>query len=398
MGQMDKIPQLEIETRIAKLQKILVRQQLDGALLLWNSDIFYFTGTKQNSYLFVPQSGDPVLMVKRGLDRGIAESFVKDIVSIKSPKEIPSIIATHGITNLTKIGTELDVMPVNLYNFYGKIFDQIEFSDISPAIKQIRAVKSAYEVNIIRQALKIMDEAFFLVPSLLREGMTEIELAALFEAELRKRGYAGVCKMRAFNQSFFYGNVCSGKSGISPSFFDGPVGGTGVSLSDPQGAGWKIINKNEPIYIDYTCIYQGYTGDQTRMFCMGDLPEKLKKAYNDAVFIKNEAVKSMHPGVLAEEPHILALKLAEELGYKDNFMGYKNNQVKFLGHGLGLELDELPIVAKGIKTKIVTGMTFALEPKFVFPEGAIGIENSFVMTENGPECLSITAEDIIYIK
>jgi Xaa-Pro aminopeptidase len=77
-------------------------------------------------------------------------------------------------------------------------------------------------------------------------------------------------------------------------------------------------------------------------------------------------------------------------------MGYRENRVNFIGHGIGLELDELPILAKGLKAPIKPGMTFALEPKFVFPEGAIGIENSFVMTENGPEYLSITPEVITY--
>ena len=79
-------------------------------------------------------------------------------------------------------------------------------------------------------------------------------------------------------------------------------------------------------------------------------------------------------------------------------MGYKQDRVKFLGHGIGLELDEWPIFAKGLKQSLLPGMTFAIEPKFVFPEGAIGIENSFVMTETGPELLSITPETITYVK
>jgi len=122
------------------------------------------------------------------------------------------------------------------------------------------------------------------------------------------------------------------------------------------------------------------------------------KAFEDAQFINSELIKCIKPGTPAEEPYILAVKLAEEMGYKDNFMGYKEDKVKFVGHGIGLELDEFPILAKGVKTPIMPGMTFALEPKFVFPEGAIGTENSFVMTENGPEYLSITPEVITYVE
>ncbi|MEN6566587.1 MAG: Xaa-Pro peptidase family protein [Veillonellales bacterium] len=384
--------------RTGKLQQKIIEQGLDGALIFLNSDLFYFTGTVQTSFLYIPAAGEPVLMVKKGLRRGSEESRLKNIVSIHSPKKIPEALAGFGFTDLSKIGLELDVLPVNLYKLYRKIFPQAELSDISPAIKAIRAIKSPYEIELLKQALVVSDQAFSTVPSLLREGMTEIELAALFEAELRKRGFAGCCKMRAFNQEFLFGDICTGSSGFYPSYFDGPVGGTGVSVSHPKGAGWKRINRNEVVYIDYTSIIEGYTGDQTRIFCIGELSPRMVKAFEAALQIEAAVLKAMKPGTLAEEPYLLALNLAEELGYKDYFMGYKDDQVKFLGHGLGLELDEWPIFAKGFKLPIVPGMTFALEPKFVFPEGAIGTENSFVMTETGPEYLSITPEVITYLK
>ncbi|MEN6414475.1 MAG: Xaa-Pro peptidase family protein [Veillonellales bacterium] len=395
---MNFTPKTEIAMRTGKLQQKIIEQGLDGALIFLNSDLFYFTGTVQTSFLYIPAAGEPVLMVKKGLRRGSEESRLKNIVSIHSPKKIPEALAGFGFTDLSKIGLELDVLPVNLYKLYRKIFPQAELSDISPAIKAIRAIKSPYEIELLKQALVVSDQAFSTVPSLLREGMTEIELAALFEAELRKRGFAGCCKMRAFNQEFLFGDICTGSSGFYPSYFDGPVGGTGVSVSHPKGAGWKRINRNEVVYIDYTSIIEGYTGDQTRIFCIGELSPRMVKAFEAALQIEAAVLKAMKPGTLAEEPYLLALNLAEELGYKDYFMGYKDDQVKFLGHGLGLELDEWPIFAKGFKLPIVPGMTFALEPKFVFPEGAIGTENSFVMTETGPEYLSITPEVITYLK
>jgi len=221
-----------------------------------------------------------------------------------------------------------------------------------------------------------------------------MELAALFDTELRTRGYSSACKMRTFNQDFFYGNVCSGSSGFNPSFFDGPVGGTGVSRAYPQGAGWEKIQRDEVVYIDYTCVIQGYTGDQASMFCIGELTPQMVKAFEDTLLIQSEIVKAIKPGITAEKPYLLAIKLATKMGYKDNFMGYKTDQVKFVGHGIGLEIDEWPIFAKGIKTPILPGMTFALEPKLVFHEGAIGTENSFVMAEDGPQYLSITPDVI----
>lgn len=395
---MDFTPRTEIEIRTSIFQKKLSEQELDGAIIVLNSDMFYFTGTVQNSYLYIPANGDPILMVKKSLRRGQEESSLKNIVPIKHPMEIPTILENFHYTNLKKIGLTLDVLPFTMVQIYKKMFPNVEFSNITPAIKEIRAIKSPYEIELLHNALGVIDQAFLTVPTFLREGMVEIELAALFEGELRKRGYSGSCKMRAFNQDFFYGNVCSGSSGFNPSYFDGPVGGTGVSLSYPQGAGWKKIGRDEVIYIDYTCVVQGYTGDQARIFCMGDLTSRMMKAFEDTLLIQSEVLKIIKPGITAEEPYLLALKMAEEMGYKDHFMGYKEDQVKFLGHGIGLELDEWPIFAKGIKTPILPGMTFALEPKFVFPEGAIGTENSFVMTEEGPKYLSVTPDKITYIK
>lgn len=395
---MNYTPKSEIDMRISRFQEKLAKQDIDGSIILLNSDMFYFAGTVQNSFLYIPKNGEPVLMVKRSLRRGTDESPLKNIVPIKSYKQIPEILSTFGYTNFKKIGLELDVLPFALYTSYKKIFPDADIFDISNSIKELRVIKSPYEINLIRDAVKALDDTFSEVPSLLHEGMTEVELGGLFEAKLRKRGNSGCCRTRAFDQDFFYGNLCTGSSGFYPSFFDGPVGGSGVSLSHPQGAGWKKINRNEVVYIDYTCVIEGYAGDETRQFCMGELSPKMKKAFEDAVFIEKEVVKSIKPGTPAEEPYFMALKIAEEMGYKDNFMGYKNDQVKFLGHGVGLELDEWPVLAKGFKMPIMPGMTFALEPKFVFPEGAIGTENTFIMTEKGPENLSKFPEVITYLK
>ena len=394
---MNLTPASEISRRTSELQKSIIAQDLDGALIVLNSDLFYFSGTVQNAYLFVPPCGDPVMLVKKSLPRGRAESPLKNIIPLNSPKEIPEILAGFGCRKLAKLGLELDVLPVNLYQFYCRIFAGTSFSDISPAIKAIRSIKSPYEIGLLGSALGVLDQAFQAVPSFLQAGMMEIELAALFEAEMRRRGYSACCKMRAFNQNFFFGNACSGDSALCPSFFDGPVGGSGVSVSHPQGAGWKKIQRDEPVYLDYTCVIDGYTGDQTRIFCLGDLSPRLVKAFDDTLLIQAEMLKAIKPGVSAETPHLLALSMAAEMGYRDNFMGFGENRVKFVGHGIGLELDEWPILAQGIKTPLLAGMTFALEPKLVFPEGAVGIENSYVLTADGPQSLSLTPDKIVFL-
>jgi Xaa-Pro aminopeptidase len=297
--EMKLTPKSEIEMRIGKLQKKLAEEKLDGTIIVLNSDMFYFTGTVQNSYLYVPVSGEPVLMIKKSLRRGRNESPLKNIVPFNSPKEITGILAEFNYTSFNKLAMELDVLPLNLFRTFEKIFPETEFSDISPAIKKIRAIKSPYEIELLRDALKVMDKAHSAVPSFIKEGMLEIELAALFEAEMRKRGYSGCCKMRAFNQDFFFGNTCTGNSGVFPSFFDGPVGGPGVAVTHPHGAGWKKVNRNEVVFIDYTCVIHGYTGDQTRIFCIGELTPEMVKGFEDTLFIQSEIIKAIKPGTPA---------------------------------------------------------------------------------------------------
>lgn len=390
-------PKGEIDARIQLLQADLAQQGLTGALIIHHTNLFYFSGTSQSGYLFVPKVGQPMLLIRKSHARACRESPLAEIIAVKSLKAIPDLLQEKGY-NLDSLGLELDVIPYNTYQLYQKAFAESRFVDVSAGIKRIRSVKSAYEVDLLQQACGVLDRVFAEVPGWLRAGMTEIELASLFEAGMRKRGYGGCSKMRAFNQDFFMGNVTSGASGAAPTYFDGPVGGCGLTpANNPHGAGWKEIGRNEVVYIDYTCVINGYTADGARMFVIGDVSEAMRKAHAAALAIQKALVASIRPGTLCEEVYGKSVELAAQMGLEEHFMGLGTDRVRFIGHGVGLELDEYPIFAKGVKMPLVAGMTFALEPKFVFAEGAIGTENTFVLTENGPQALTRAPEDIIRV-
>jgi Xaa-Pro aminopeptidase len=390
-------PKSEVDARIQTFQVTLDQLGLDGALIIHHTNLFYLSGTSQSSHLFIPRSGKPLLMVRKSYERACKESPIEEILDVKSLKMIPEILKERGFT-LDTIGLELDVIPYNTWSFYGKIFKDTTFSDISDALKRIRTVKSEYEIGLLQGACGVLDQVFAEVPSWLREGMTEIELASLFEAGMRKRGYGGCSKMRAFNQDFFMGNVTTGASGAAPTYFDGPVGGCGLTpANNPHGAGWKPIGRNEVVYIDYTCVINGYTADGARMFVIGDVSERLRAAHTAALSIQKELVAVIKPGMICEDVFARSAEMAESMGLADHFMGIGNDRVRFIGHGVGLELDEYPIFAKGVKMPLVEGMTFALEPKFVFAEGAIGTENTYVLRASGPQVLTHASEAIIRV-
>jgi len=389
-------PKSEIETRINKLQKTLKEADIDGAVITQFIDLFYFTGTSQSGHLIVPAEGKPLLMVRKSFARAQKESSIENIVQMKSIKELPGAAYSDGPKK--KLGFELDVLPFNTYAFYKKLFAESEITDLSAIIKKIRAVKSPYEIEMMKKSAAVLDSVFRDVPSMYSKGMTEIELASRFEQALRSRGYGGGARMRAFNQDFFYGNVNTGHSGSVPTYFDGPVGGPGLSpASNPGGAGWKPITKDEMVYIDYTCVISGYTTDCARMFATGKLTDRLVEAHKISLEIQEATTSMMKPGTNCMDIYEKSVEIAEKYSLGNNYMGIGPDRVKFLGHGVGLELDEFPIFAKGLDLIMEPGMTFAMEPKFVFEEGAIGTENTFVMTENGPEVLTVTTEEITYL-
>ncbi len=381
-------PKSEIDARIQAFQETLAALGQDGALIVHHTNLFYLSGTSQSCHLFVPRTGKPILMVRKSYSRALQESPIEQIMEVKSLKMIPEILKEKGF-DLGTLGMELDVIPYNTWQFYKKIFKDSNLTDISDPLKKIRMIKSTYEIGLLQGACTVLDQVFADVPAMVRAGMTEIELASLFEAGMRRRGYGGCSKMRAFNQDFFLGNVTTGASGAVPSYFDGPVSGSGLTpANNPHGAGWKTINPGEIIYIDYTCVVNGYTADGARMFVIGSVADPLQKAHAASLVILETIAAMIKPGVICEDIYIKSAELAEQMGLQDHFMGMGSDGVRFIGHGVGLELDEYPIFAKGVKMPLAVGMTFALEPKFVFPEGAVGIENTYALTADGVQVLT----------
>lgn len=389
-------PQQELFDRVKKFQKLLVNNDLNGALIVQKADLFYFSGTCQNAHLFIPAEGDPVLMVRKSLRRAQVESNLENIVPVRGTDEILKNIFNR-FKGYGKIGLEMDVLPANLFLKYKSSLHPLEVVDISRLIREIRAIKSQYEIHRLKESAVLNFTMFSQVLNVLKEGMTEIELAGTLESIYRSRGHQGAIRMRGFNQELFYGHLMSGWNLSYPSFFDGPTGGTGVNPSYPQSAGFKEISKNEPIMIDYVGVCNGYMVDQARMFCIGSLQQKLVGAYETALKIKSQIINEARPGVNGKDLYDIAYNIAVDSGYQDYFMGYED-RISFIGHGIGIELDELPVIAKNFNMVLKPGMVFALEPKFIFPEeGAVGIEDTLVLTETGLEQVTYFDESIQFL-
>jgi Xaa-Pro aminopeptidase len=383
----------ECKSRILRLQQKLQQQDLGGALFVYPIDIYYLTATRQTATLWVPAAGEPVLFVRKSLARAEQEACIEDIRPFPRSKEFTPLFAEQQ-----RIGLTFDVMPVQQYNYYARLLPGRDFVDISTLIRELRSVKSPFELERMRHAGAQLSRVFATVPDFLQPGMREVDLAAEFEARLRKAGGEGFVRMRAFNQELFMGVLVAGASGGGGGFFDGPVTGQGMSNAAPHGASAALIERDQPVLLDYTGVFDGYIIDMTRIFVCGQLPETLQRAFEVACQIQAAVAADLKPGAIASELFARAVKIAESAGLAGNFMGAPGENAKFVGHGVGLELDELPVLAQGFDAQLVAGQTIAVEPKFVFPElGSVGIENTFAVTENGGEKISVLSDELISI-
>jgi len=392
-------PATELKTRYEKLQVLMQKDGIEAVFMLQSADLFYFTGSIQQGVLYVPASGEPVYMVRKEHSRARMECGLKEVVPFKSPKDIPGILSGFGQAMPKRAGMELDVLPVALYDRFRKVLGDCDVVDVGHLIRTVRAVKSDYEINIMKDTALQVDKVYKRACEVIREGMTDLELAAELEYVARKEGHHGLVRMRGFNNELVFGHVFSGPDSAVPTFCDTPLGGVGVNPSFPQGASYKKIRKNEPITVDFAGLFDGYLVDQTRIFCIGGLSDELVKAYNDMYAIQQKLKEIARPGAVWGDLYDTCLTLASDMGYRENFMGSPGAQVSFIGHGLGIEIDEYPFIARGFKDQVLEEkMTFAFEPKAVFPgKGAIGIENTFWVGAEGLKHLTFSNEELVIL-
>ena len=388
------LTKMESEQRIIRLQQELRDKGIDGALFIYPIDVYYFSGTRQTATLWVPADGNPLLMVRKSYARAVKESQIENSVPFPSSKDFPALFS-EGVK---KVGMTFDVIPVQQLNYYAKLLPGREFVDISSINRELRSVKSPWELERMHESGDRLCEVFAQIPQFLQPGMREIDLAAEFECRLRKAASEGYLRMRAFNQELFQGLAVSGDNASQPGFFDGPITGRGLSSASPQGASTALIERNVPIVMDFAGIFNGYIVDMTRMFVIGSLEPELLHAFDTALKIQTYLSENLKPGNICEELFAGALELADRAGLGKNFMGAPGENAKFVGHGVGLELDEFPAIVHGFKVPLQVGQVIALEPKFVFPgQGVIGIENDFAVGNNGGVRLTKLSDDIVFL-
>ena len=389
------IPSEEITMRKLNIQKALKQNRIDGLIIAQRVDLLYFSGTAQNGFLFLPSEGEPLLFIKRYLPRAQEESPLKNIIGINSIREVPGHIFDFYGRFPDVLAFEFDVLPVKTFNFYRSLFPAKEFVDGSPSILAVRMIKSSWEIEQMERTAEMSCQTFEYMKTIIRPGLTEMEFAGMYETFARRLGHGAGLRVRDYLTEGYPWHVLSGGSGGLVGLLDSPASGEGTSVAFPCGAGNKLLAPDEPVMVDLGSVLNGYHMDETRMFAIGSMPDKAFKACRAAIQIHDSVLEKVKPGITAGELFLHAESLAESLGYAEFFLGPQGLKVSFIGHGIGLELIEQPVIARDRKEHLQTGMVFALEPKMVFRnEFAAGIESVFVITETGARLISRVPAEI----
>lgn len=384
----------ELIQRRDKIRDLMFKEGIDAALITCNVNLIYTLGRVVSGYLYLPLHAPARLFVKRP-----STMSGEHISPIRKPEQLPELLATCGLPLPKRLMLEGDELSYREYQRLAACFPDVEVLPCgSRVIREARSVKTIWEVELFRRSAQAHARAYSHIPEVYREGMTDLELSIEVERLMRLEGCLG--QFRVFGQSMeiFMGSLLAGDNAQEASPYDFALGGKGIDDSLPGGACGQQLKEGESLMVDLGGNFYGYMCDMSRVYSIGILPQKAYDAHQLCIDIQQEVTEAVKPGVTGEELYQLAAKRVEQYGYADWFMG-TIQQAKFIGHGIGLEINEAPVIAPRMKQELQPGMVFALEPKIVVPGvGPVGIENSWAVTAEGVEKLTLAPEEIIDLR
>lgn len=384
-----KVPLSELQNRMIRF-----RRRMDAACPEWELaalfgrvNQYYFTGTMQNGVLLIPREAEAVYRVRLSYERAMEESEFPRIEPMHSFRD-----AAQGLDRIPEqIYLETELVPLALLQRFRKHFPVLDCLPVDLQVAAVRAVKSPYELEITERAgavhRRVLEER---LPALLREGMSEAELGAEFYPVMVEEGHQGIARFGMFQSEMGVGIFCFGESSLYPTSFDGPGGNLGIAPAVPLlGSRERKLKKGDLVFVDLGCGVEGYHTDKTMTYAFGaPQSEAVVEAQKRCVEIQDRVAKQLRPGAIPSEIYQTTMASLEP-AFVTNFMGFGPRQSRFLGHGVGLFVDDWPVLAKGFDEPLQENMVFAVEPKKGIEKvGMVGIENTFVVTPSGGRSLT----------
>ena len=386
------LPREEASLRIDRLHKAMAGAGIDGLLVADNADIFYLTGRVYAGFAYIPAGMAPLWFVRRPV-----ELEGDGVVYIRKPEEMASHIVAAGLAMPRRLGLELDILSFNQAERLRSVFPGAECVDTTPMMRAMRAVKTDFEVEQMRLSGLKHEQVYRKIPKLYRVGMTDVELQVEIERISRLEGCLGVFRISGQSMEIYMGNVLAGRNADVPAPYDFAMGGRGLDPSIPGGAAGEEIKEHNAVMVDLNGNFTGYMTDMTRVFAVGSLPQEAVDAHQCSIDICRAFEREARPGVEARTLYEMCADMARERGLERYFMGHRQ-RAGFVGHGVGIEVNEWPVIAPRSRQILERNNTIALEPKFVIPEvGAVGIENTYVIEDTGARSLTNAPEEIVQL-
>ncbi|MCM1400540.1 MAG: Xaa-Pro peptidase family protein [Bacteroides sp.] len=384
--QLTLLPHSEQELRMNRIRQFMADAGIDAVIIGNNANIYYLTGRIFTGYIYIPLKGMPIFFVKR------PHNVEGDsVVLIRKPEDMPQSI---GLNTPATLGLELDAACYTETTRLHNIFPQATLANASAIMRKARAVKTPLEIEKIKTSGIKQARVYSLIPSLYAEGMRDFELQVEIEKASRLEGCLGQFRISGDSMELYMASLLVGENADIPTPYDFAMGGEGMDPSLPVGCNGTLIKPGLSVMADVNGNYTGYMTDMTRTFKIGELPELALKAHKCSMDICHTLEKEAKPGVEAKALYSIAEHMAEEAGLKEYFMGHKQ-KAGFVGHGVGIEVNELPVLAPRSRDILEEGNVIAIEPKFVIPHvGAVGIENTYLVTSSGLETLTTSPEEI----
>lgn len=390
------VPAQELTYRWDRCKKLLQKSipQAQGILIFSRLNIFYFSGSFASGVFWLPLDGEPILFCRRGAERAKIESPLNNIYSFKSYKAIERIINDIGLYLPKLVAAEMNGLSWALSNSLTKNLSNQQFIPADKIIGMCRAKKSEWELNIIREGGSKHARCLTkLLPPFLHEGISELEISHKISELFFSEGHLGILRMENYGEEIFLGHISVGDSANYPSVFNGPVGLRGVHPATPYMGSDEIKwTTGKPLIVDNGFTLAGYITDKTQVYWLGDkenIPVKAIAAHKFCIDLQSQIAELLRPGILPSQIWDKCLSITELSEWHEGFMGFGKNKVFFVGHGIGLAIDEYPVLAGGFDLPLEKGMTLAIEPKISIPGfGMVGVENTFEVTHEGGKCLT----------
>tara|TARA_Y100000996_G_scaffold318624_1_gene254739 strand:+ start:2397 stop:3653 length:1257 start_codon:yes stop_codon:yes gene_type:complete len=391
-----RVPVYELENRRKLLSEALSEKNIESVLIDDPVELYWLTGGRQNGMILIGSKDSGIEnthWVKRSLDRAKFESGGDDSPDpvVLQPRMVDladKIIDKGGVEKPALLEGKI---PHDRWKFINQKLSMLdgESKDCTNVMYELREIKSEWEIKMLRESGEINRTMFETIKENGGLGKTELEMASDADRVSRKAGFGGRIRMRKWPMDCDRVVIVAGNSGSIPSYFDSAIGGVGASPISSLGSGHARVEANSPVTVDIVHLHRGYVSDCTRMFSAGKLSNEWMERLDDMVEIRNKVVSSLGSGDTCSKSWEIGSELAKEMGYENNLMGILPDKSNFLGHSVGLELDETPVIAKGFDRPLNPGGTMAIEPKVIYENGCIGTEDTFVKTRNGMEYLTM---------